>query len=139
MTRLFRTSDAGEAPRSSTTRCTYHRSFPLDPLLAPVSIGPRRKTTLPGINRFAWPTLTNVEPKDLVERGRTQDVREDAWRQVVDLSDLAERKVTASHKAIGGFGSVIVVGGLLVTMSMAFTQGQDDPPVPPSQIPVRSP
>ena len=64
------------------------------------AIGPRRRTTLPGVNRFAWPTLIKTDPHSLTERARTEDVREDAWRQVVDLSNLARRKFTASHMAI---------------------------------------
>lgn len=102
------------------------------------AIGPRRTTTLPGINRFAWPTLVKADPKALIERGLTEDVREDAWRQVVDLSNIAERKFAATNKATWGFGLVLALAALLVTTSIATTsnQGERKVDVPaPTQTP----
>lgn len=106
-----------------------------------IAIGARRKTSLSGINRFAWPTLTTIDAQTLIERGTTDDVREDAWRQVVDLSRLAGKKFGASNKAIWGFGILIVTGAALVIASIAITYGdtgttgQDQPPATPSPQP----
>lgn len=109
-----------------------------------VAIGPRRKTSLPGINRFAWPTLTTTDAQRLIERGITDDVREDAWRQVVDLSRLAAKKFAASNKAIWGFGILIITGAALVVASIAITYSdtgttsQDPPPATTSPQPAGS-
>jgi hypothetical protein len=106
-----------------------------------VAIGPRRRTSLPGINRFAWPTLTTTDAQTLIERGHTDDVREDAWRQVVDLSRLAAKKFAASSKAIWGFGILIATGAALVIASIAITYSntgaatQDGPPATTSPQP----
>jgi hypothetical protein len=106
-----------------------------------VAIGPRRKTSLPGINRFAWPTLTTTDAQTLIERDTTDDVREDAWRQVVDLSQLAAKKFAASNRAIWGFGILIVTGAALVIGSIAITYSdtgtatQDRPPATTSPQP----
>jgi hypothetical protein len=86
-----------------------------------IAIGPRRKTALPGINRFAWPTLTSIDAQTLMERGTTDDVREDAWRQVIDLARLADRKFAATNKAIWGFGILIVTGATLMVASAGIT------------------
>jgi hypothetical protein len=85
------------------------------------AIRPRRATTNPGLNRFAWPTLSDVDADTLMHRGTTDDASEDAWRQVVDLSRLAAAKFAATANAVWGFGAAIVVGAALVVTSMAFT------------------
>lgn len=106
-----------------------------------IAIGARRKSSLSGINRFAWPTLTTADAQTLIERGTTDDIREDAWRQVVDLSRLAGKKFEASNKAVWGFGIFIITGAALVVASIAITHSdtgttsQDRPPATPSPQP----
>ncbi|WP_148615525.1 hypothetical protein [Nocardioides rubriscoriae] len=97
------------------------------------SISARRTTTGTGINRFAWPTLTNTDGLTLVKHGRDNDVREDAWQQVADLSRLAKRKFQAFNRALVGFGALIVASAALV--GFAIVAGAEQVPEPePSPV-----
>lgn len=95
------------------------------------SISARRTTSGNGINRFAWPTLVNTDAPTLVARGQDQDVREDAWQQVVDLAGLAERKFKAFNRALVGFGLLIVGSAALVAFAIGVSAQQTPQPEPP--------
>jgi len=82
------------------------------------AIVPRRTVTGGSMNRFAWPTLTSATGADLMEHADLSDVREEAWRQVADLSRIADRKFRATHKAVFGFGGLVASAVLVVGTSL---------------------
>ena len=85
------------------------------------AIGPQSRVTYAQLNRFAWPTLTKTTAADLATHAQQVDVRDDAWQQVVDLSQLAERKFSACGKAVWGFAFLVVLGLACVAVSVVFT------------------
>ncbi|WP_190243091.1 hypothetical protein [Arthrobacter globiformis] len=85
------------------------------------AIGPQNKVFYARLNRFAWPSLVRATPEQLLEHTSHNDVRADAWQQVLDLSLLAERKFTACGKAVNGFAALVLFGTACVGASMLFT------------------
>lgn len=86
-----------------------------------IVIAPKRSSTKHGINRFAWPTLTTVDSDSLCQRGETQDVRHDAWQQVVNLAVIADRKFSAFTLAGWGFATFIGLSVALVVTAVTAT------------------
>lgn len=74
-----------------------------------VAIGPRSGIDYPGLNRFAWPSLVGAAPDQLREHASRTPARDDAWRQAIDLSNLAQRKYGACRKAVRGFAVFVVL------------------------------
>lgn len=85
------------------------------------TIGPQGKVTVSGFNRFAWPTLSNATVDQLIDHTRNVDVRADAWRQVIDLSTVAERKFNACSHAVKGFAVLIVLSAATVAAASGIT------------------
>lgn len=85
------------------------------------AIGPQNKVFYARLNRFAWPSLVQATPEQLMDHTRDESVRVDVWRQVLDLSTLAERKFSACGKAVNGFAALILFGTACVVASILFT------------------
>lgn len=56
------------------------------------AIGPQRKVNYKSINRFAWPSLIKATTDELTAHTASADVRQETWRQVLDLSALIHRR-----------------------------------------------
>jgi hypothetical protein len=85
------------------------------------AIGPQNKVFYARLNRFAWPSLVRATAEQLLEHTSRNDVRADAWQQVLDLSVLADRKFSACGKAVNGFAALVLFGTVCVGVSMLFT------------------
>ena len=85
------------------------------------AIGPQSDVADNTLNRFAWPTLLKATTDQLNDHSRKIDVRTDAWRQVIDLSILANRKFDACDRAVKGFAVFVVVGVACVATAIALT------------------
>lgn len=85
------------------------------------AIGPQTTIEYPDLNRFAWPSLLRATPEQLSQHAERVDVRTDAWRQVIDLSTIANRKFDACSKAIRGFAALAVLGLACVSVAIGFT------------------
>lgn len=85
------------------------------------AIGPQSTVRYSQLNRFAWPSLLRATPEQLAQHADTADVRTDAWRQVIDLSTLADRKFDACGKAVRGFAVLVVLGLASVAIAIGFT------------------
>ena len=86
------------------------------------AIGPQNNVAYKTLNRFAWPTLFSATTDQLNDHGRKIDVHTDAWRQVIDLSVLANRKFDACGRAVKGFAIFVVIGVACVATAIAFTR-----------------
>ncbi|PKQ18072.1 MAG: hypothetical protein CVT68_05265 [Actinobacteria bacterium HGW-Actinobacteria-8] len=86
-----------------------------------MAIGPRTSATSPGLNRFAWPTLLDVTAENLSEHAATVDPRRDAWRQVIDLAAIADRKFRACNRAVWGFVGFVVAAVTCIGTAAALT------------------
>lgn len=84
------------------------------------AIGPQRSVSSKKINRFAWPTLVDVTRRDLMTHATTVSANEDAWEQVLDLTNLANRKFHACSRAVGGFAALVLVGIACVVAAIDF-------------------
>lgn len=85
------------------------------------AIGPQSNVAYDTLNRFAWPTLVKATTDQLKDHSRKIDVRTDAWRQVIDLSVLANRKFDACGRAVKGFAILVVAGVACVGTAIGFT------------------
>jgi hypothetical protein len=85
------------------------------------AIGPMRKVNYKALNRFAWPSLISATTDGLTAHVANTDVRQDAWRQVLDLSTLADRKFEACGRAVHGFAVLVVLGVACVATAFGFT------------------
>lgn len=79
------------------------------------AINPRNTVTHPGVNRFAWPSVSKVTLQKLQDHVADNEVETDAWAQAIDLARIAEKKFAATRRAGYGFAAVIVLGVALVT------------------------
>lgn len=85
------------------------------------AIGPSRMVQLNGVNRFSWPTLVHTSLDDLLAHAVDVEASADAWRQVLDLSRLADRKFLACERAVRGFGSLVVFATACAASAAAIT------------------
>jgi hypothetical protein len=85
------------------------------------AIGPQRTVNYKALNRFAWPSLIIATTDELTAHVANADVRQDAWRQVLDLSVLADRKFQACGRAVHGFAILVILGAACVTTAVGFT------------------
>lgn len=85
------------------------------------ALSPRRTVSAPEANRFAWPTLTDLPVDRLVQHVESSDVSREAWRQVIDLSQIAGLKFLATQKAIYGFACLVVLCVATVLISVVVT------------------
>lgn len=85
-----------------------------------LAISPRSDST-PAMNRFAWPTLAKVQPEQLYRHTFGNTARDDAWKQVIDLSALAARKFRASSRAMWGFAVFLLLALLTIFVATAIT------------------
>ena len=85
------------------------------------AITPNNKVLYSGLNRFAWPSMTQASVGTLVAHNSQTDVRTDAWQQVIDLSAIARRKFVACGRAVKGFAVLVVLGVSCVATSIWFT------------------
>lgn len=85
------------------------------------AIGPQRRVNYKALNRFAWPSLLNATTDELTAHTQNADVRQDAWRQVLDLAALADRKFEACGHAVRGFAVLVILGVACVASAVAFT------------------
>lgn len=84
------------------------------------SLAPRRQTAQSGINRFSWPTLRSASVAGLMDHVDEVDARIDAWRQVVDLSAVANEKFKAFDRALRGFAIFALLVVVLVGVGIAL-------------------
>lgn len=85
------------------------------------AIGPQSRVAYRTLNRFAWPTLVGATTGELLTHVAKTDVREEAWQQVHDLSELAQRKFHACGRAVWGFAALVVLGVACVVAAISFT------------------
>lgn len=85
------------------------------------AIGPRNNSASTHLNRFAWPTLVNASAEQLSKHALEVEAREDAWAQVIDLSDLAARKFRACGKAVRGFACLVILAVACISTAIALT------------------
>ncbi len=85
------------------------------------AIGPQNNVPYNTLNRFAWPTLIKATTVQLTDHTHNVDVRTDAWRQVIDLSVLANRKFDACGRAVKGFAILAILGVATVATAVGFT------------------
>jgi hypothetical protein len=85
------------------------------------AIKPRSKMQYTELNRFAWPSLLRATSEQLAEHASRVEARTDAWRQVLDLSMLANRKFDACSKAVNGFAVLVLFGLACVAVAVGFT------------------
>lgn len=86
------------------------------------AIGPQTSTKHARLNRFAWPSLRQATAEQLAEHASQVDVRQDAWQQVIELSELAGRKFDACAKAVRGFALLAVLGLSCVVVGLGLTR-----------------
>lgn len=86
------------------------------------AIGPQTSTKYSRLNRFAWPSLRQATAEQLAEHADQVDVRQDAWQQVIELSELAGRKFDACAKAVKGFALLAVLGLSCVVVALGLTR-----------------
>ena len=84
------------------------------------ALAPRRRAAQSGINRFAWPTLGEASLEDVQTHVEDAEARVDAWRQVVDLSAVANQKFRAFDLALRGFAACVITVLLLVGLGIAL-------------------
>lgn len=84
------------------------------------AIGPRSRMSYSQLNRFAWPTLTKATVADLREHVAKVAAEDDAWQQVLDLSNIAQRKFDACGKAVWGFAFVALFAVSCVVTAVSF-------------------
>ncbi|WP_155828275.1 hypothetical protein [Gordonia polyisoprenivorans] len=85
-----------------------------------VAIGPRSGIGYKELNRFAWPSLVNATPDQLRKHASSISAQDDAWRQAIDLSDLAQRKFGACGNAVRGFAVFVVLAVVTVIVASAL-------------------
>jgi hypothetical protein len=85
------------------------------------AIAPRSDVGSVALNRFAWPSLQTAAVDDLLTHTSLVDVRRDAWRQVLDLSRLADKKFSACRRAIQGFATLVVAAAACVATAVSLT------------------
>lgn len=85
------------------------------------AIGPQRRVTYRSLNRFAWPSLLNTTTEELTTHTLSADMRQEAWRQVLDLSALADRKFDACGRAVRGFAVLVILGVACVATAVGIT------------------
>ncbi|WP_460802914.1 hypothetical protein [Nocardiopsis aegyptia] len=85
------------------------------------AISPQRNVSYAEINRFAWPSLANTTPTELIAHINRVDVQNDTWHQVIDLSKIAARKFNACNKAVRGFASLAFFGFFCLATAIFFT------------------
>ncbi|SMC71758.1 Pycsar system effector family protein [Janibacter indicus] len=85
------------------------------------AIAPQSAIRYSHLNRFAWPSLVNATPQQLLQHAQRVDVRTDIWQQVVDLSSIANRKFDCCGKAVHGFAALAVLGLACVAVATGLT------------------
>lgn len=83
------------------------------------AILPQRRSSEPGINRFAWPTMAETSAAEVITHAMSEPPGSDAWGQTVSLSSIAQRKFTAIKYAVVGLGVFFGASVLLVGISVA--------------------
>lgn len=84
------------------------------------ALAPRRQAAQSGLNRYAWPALGKVSLESLRQHVEGVDARVDAWRQVIDLSAVANEKFKAFDCALRGFATCVVCVVLLAGLGLVL-------------------
>lgn len=85
------------------------------------ALGPQGAVTYRALNRFAWPALVGTTTEQLVAHTVANNLRDEAWRQVLDLSALAQRKFHACGRAVWGFAALVILGVACVATAVSYT------------------
>jgi hypothetical protein len=87
------------------------------------AIRPRSGARHPTLNRFAWPAISHRSLAELHDHVQTSTQKDDAWRQVHELSRTAETKFAACRLAVIGFAVLVLTTATCILLAIAATEG----------------
>jgi hypothetical protein len=94
------------------------------------AIRPRSGVKNLTLNRFAWPAISHKSLSELHEHVQMSTQKDDAWRQVHELSRTAKRKFAACRLAVIGFAALVLTTVTCILLAIAVVEG----PLAPSNI-----
>lgn len=91
--------------------------FALSNLLT--AIYPQRSGST-ALNRYSWPSLSGADIDVVLDHARATPAHEDAFRQAVTLSGVADSKFSAVRRATVGFAVFVVTGVISVVLAVVI-------------------
>lgn len=82
-----------------------------------IAIYPRRARSI-AMNRYSWPSLSGAEIELVLDHARATPAYEDALRQAVTLSGVADSKFSAVRRATIGFAIFLVAAVISVVLAV---------------------